>query len=206
MDHILFDVRPDGSNERRLADYLDLGIHIEHPVYSSDGKHILWDTAAGDGIVRCNADGSGCDELWPWETALWIRDAPSPDPNGISVALRVFCGPESSDPEDPRYGGFYNSAIYVIPWNGSEGRLNETGSASVCDFGTRLTPPVEGSYYSNPRWGPGFIAMEIGELNRVIGVMAVAASTPCHVTEGPFDDRNPAWSPEGAFIPASAGP
>jgi Tol biopolymer transport system component len=201
LDGLLYDVRPDGSDERLLLDLTaDYGYFIEHPVYSSNGQHIYWHLTywSSNGIGRCNADGSDFRPIVPPDPAGDDRrgaDAPSPSPDGISVAFRTFCGPNDPGLENPEIVA-RSSAIYVVSRDGYVSTLGE----NVCAYGTRLTS-LEEPYASNPSWGPGFIAFESGEWNRVIKVIDPATGVSCYVTESPFDDRNPAWSPAGAAIP-----
>jgi hypothetical protein len=199
-DGRLYDVRPDGSEERLLLDlFADYGIYIEHPAYSVNGRsYLFWDFIRG--IGRCNLDGSGVKLLAKGDQRFGCRiggephatsclDVPSPAPNGVNVAVRAFCGPQDDTVFE------YSSAIYLIPWDGT---LFE--EQSPCDVGVRVTPVAE-PYDQNPRWGPGFIAYESGIWNRSIRVIESVAASSCSITDGAFDDRNPAWSPEGTIIP-----
>jgi Tol biopolymer transport system component len=186
----LYDVKPDGSDERLLLDMASsYGFNMKHPTYSADGQYIFWDLSMW--IGRCNADGSDPRELFP--PGNRTADAPSPAPNGMNVALRTFC--DSEDPTVP----LENSAIYMIPWNGYVGPWE---AQDVCKLGVRVTPASE-AYALNPSWGPGFIAFESGQWNRTIKVIEPVAARACEITVGPFDDRNPAWSPEGFDAPLS---
>jgi Tol biopolymer transport system component len=179
LDGLLYDVRSDGSDERLLLDLVsDSGAMILHLAYSADGQYLFWDTYGA--IGRCNADGS--EPGWLWLDVFPI-DTPSPDPNGVNVALRASCNSDS--------------AIYLMPWNGDPGPL---GGRSICDVGVRISPDGE-SHDWNPRWGPGFIVFESGQWNRTIKAVEPAAMTLCSVTNGLFDDRNPAWSPRGLVVP-----
>jgi Tol biopolymer transport system component len=190
LDDLLYDMNPDGSDQRLLFDLMaDYGYSIGHPAYSADGRYILFDYGwmFGGGIGRCNADGSDCrvvmDDLIGF---------PSPAPDELNVAVRTLWPCDRA-----RIGDVVSSEIYIIPWRGYVG---EQEDQDTCTYGVRVTPEDE-PHASNPRWGPGFIVYESGQLNSDIKAIEAVGTTSCSITDGPFDDRNPAWSPKGTVIP-----
>jgi hypothetical protein len=73
----------------------------------------------------------------------------------------------------------------------------DPAAQSACDIASRVTPV--GTFARRPSWGPyGFFACESGASrtsNMDIAIVPVVGGAPINLTNGPADDRNPAWSP-----------
>jgi Tol biopolymer transport system component/tetratricopeptide (TPR) repeat protein len=213
----LFVMNADGSSVKLLAD-----MNANHPVWSPDGRRILFSSGEGEEVhlYTVDASGGGLRQITSGQTynygASW-----SPDGTRIVFASRTKGKPFS---------------LYIAKADGSgkrrltnnlEGDCNPAWSpdgrriaferhtpdhshiAVISPEGTNvvaLTP--KNDLFYDPAWSPDGARLAFGRLHegeKEICVMNADGTGLATVfsTPGPFPDFSPSWSPDGKHLIAS---
>jgi dipeptidyl aminopeptidase/acylaminoacyl peptidase len=167
----LYVIGTDGSDERLVASGPDPYNGYGRAQFTADDQRLVFDR--NNEISVAKLDGSEMRYIVGNTTTF--MHGPVLTPNGVDIAYDVAC--------------FYEiKSIWTSPFS---------LTLAACD-GVRLTPPGD-LPSEHPSWGPGAKRVAYSRVDppsnagHIAIVDRVRGSSPCRVTNGDSDDRNPNW-------------
>jgi Tol biopolymer transport system component len=166
----VYRIDADGKNERLIATGTDDFNAYMHPSLSDDGQTVVFDR---NNEIDAVPVGGGAVRYVVQNTTTTIE---TPAVRGDTVAFAVYCAGEQ---------------IALVPFAGSTQSCSGT-------FVTRSQGTAR-----RPAWGPkDYLAYELGEAYNApaltkITIISGPGGTPCTVYGDTWDNRNPAFAPDG---------
>jgi Tol biopolymer transport system component len=164
-------VSTDGAQEHLVATGLGTFNAYFWPQFSADGSELVFDR--NNEIDAVKLDGTGLRMIVQnWTTTI---KAPAVSPNGLDVAYHVYC-------DDP------GTSIWTTPFSTTTDPCKGRRVTPVGKYGAERSAWVTSTLISYEQVNLDTNVASIAVISRETG------STPCIITPGTADSRNPTWS------------